>query len=73
MSSTRYYWKFAAENWDGDRFYLDADGVAASEDEAFAGTPRQADMEADRRADLYGDGLERVIVERRGKITRRMT
>jgi len=68
-------WRFRIEDWDDNTFHLGSTGNEVDEDnqeEWFIGTQREADIEADRRANLWEDRTDalvsHIVSESRGKI-----
>lgn len=65
-------WKFFVEDENGDGYHVGPCGER-NEDCEFVGTDREADAEADRRADLWemlpGHGFAlRVLIESQGRV-----
>ena len=68
----RYRYLFSVEDENGETEYLDANGTSRDSDEFFIGTGAEADVEGNRRADLWerrtGRWACRVFFERRGEV-----
>ncbi len=68
-------WKFAIETDEGSGYLLSSGDVVHDKDDAadWSGTDLEADLEADRRADLYeekiGGIITRITYESQGKVT----
>ena len=53
MDKLLHRWLFCIEDNNGDEFYLDADGKTVHAEEFYVGTDREAEIESQRRADLW--------------------